>query len=175
MCTQFLKSITKGPILDFPQFDGTNPGGWIRQCEKFFQMAGTPTEYKVNLGQLHIIGKADVWLRRSGILKKKPSWDQLCAAILQRFSASSSYDLTERFTSLKQNASTVGEYTEQFEELMAEIQVENSAISESWFVRCYVNGLRSQLKYQLRPLRPVTLIDAYWLAIDLEQGAPLKK
>lgn len=35
--------------------------------------------------------------------------------------------------------------------------------------------MRSQLKYQLRPLRLVTLTDAYWLAIDLEQGAPAKK
>lgn len=58
---------------------------------------------------------------------------------------------------------------------MADVQQENSHISESWFVRCYVNGLRSQIKFQLRPLRPVTLTDAYWLAIDMEQGAPVKK
>lgn len=36
MCTQFLKSITKGPCMDFPHFDGDNLAGWIRQCEKYF-------------------------------------------------------------------------------------------------------------------------------------------
>jgi hypothetical protein len=141
MRTQFLKSITKGPRLDFPSFEGDNPGGWIRQCEKFFQMSGTPNVYKVNLAQMHVSGKADVWLRRSGILTKKPTWSQFCTEILHRFSASSSYDLTEKFNSLKQNTMTVAEYTEQFEELMADIQQENPDIAESWFVRCYVNGL----------------------------------
>ena len=33
MCTQFLKSITKGPRLDFPRFVGDNPSGWFRKCE----------------------------------------------------------------------------------------------------------------------------------------------
>jgi hypothetical protein len=46
---QFMKAITKGPRIDFPCFDGTNLGGWIRQCEKYFQMAGAPDEYKVPL------------------------------------------------------------------------------------------------------------------------------
>ena len=71
MRTEFLKSITKGPHLDFPSFDGDNPGGWIRQCDKFFQMSGTPNEYKVNLAQMQVVGKADVWLRRLGILANK--------------------------------------------------------------------------------------------------------
>jgi hypothetical protein len=33
------KSITKGPRVGFPRFDGNNPAGWIRQCEKYFQIA----------------------------------------------------------------------------------------------------------------------------------------
>lgn len=36
MRTQFLKNITKGRRMEFPKFDGDNPGGWIRQCEIFF-------------------------------------------------------------------------------------------------------------------------------------------
>lgn len=30
-------------------------------------------------------------------------------------------------------------------------------------------------EYQLRPPRPVTLTDAYWLYVHLEQGAPVRK
>jgi hypothetical protein len=41
--------------MDFPRFDGVNPVGWIRQCEKFFQMAAAPEEYKVHLAQLYFV------------------------------------------------------------------------------------------------------------------------
>ena len=58
---------------------------------------------------------------------------------------------------------------------MAAVQQENPVMTESSFVHCYVNGLIPQLKFQLRPLRAVTLTDAYWLAVDIEQGAPAKK
>jgi hypothetical protein len=64
MRTQFLKNMTKGPRLDFPKFEGGNPVVWIRQCEKCFQMSATPEDYKFSLAQLHIVGKADVWLHR---------------------------------------------------------------------------------------------------------------
>lgn len=74
MQAQFMKSVTKGPRLDFPRFSGTNPVGWIRQCNKYFQMSGAPEEYKVSLAQMYVVDEADVWLRRSGLLKKQLNW-----------------------------------------------------------------------------------------------------
>lgn len=62
---------------------------------------------------------------------------------------------------MKQSNSTVSEYTIIFKDLMADVQEENPELGESWFVRCYVNGLREGIKYQIRPLRPQTLTDAY--------------
>ncbi|KAI5021227.1 hypothetical protein ZWY2020_055072 [Hordeum vulgare] len=70
MQAQFMKSMTKGPKLDFTRFEGTDPVGWIRQCDKYFQMSAAPEEYKVSPAQLYVIGEADTWLRRSGTLKK---------------------------------------------------------------------------------------------------------
>uniref|UniRef100_A0A8R7VF59 Reverse transcriptase domain-containing protein n=1 Tax=Triticum urartu TaxID=4572 RepID=A0A8R7VF59_TRIUA len=58
---------------------------------------------------------------------------------------------------------------------MAEVQAENPIMDESWFIRCYVNGLRSHIKFQVRPLRPASLTEAYWLAVDLERALPEKK
>lgn len=77
MRNQFLKSITKGPRLDFPRFDGDNPEEWIRQCEKCFQMSATPDEFKMQMAQLYITGRADKWLRRSGLLKCMPTWGEI--------------------------------------------------------------------------------------------------
>jgi hypothetical protein len=114
MRTQFLKNITKGPRLDFPKFEGGNPVEWIRQCEKCFQMSATPDEYKFSLAQLYIVGKADVWLRRSKILQQNPAWPKFCEMLIQRFSSHSSYQLVETFNNLKQNNTTVTEYAEQF-------------------------------------------------------------
>lgn len=50
--------------------------------------------------------------------------------IINRFSNKSSYDLTEKFNSLKQHNSSVSDYTKQFEDLMAEIQEQNPEVSE---------------------------------------------
>lgn len=112
MRAQFLKSMTKGPKMEFPRFDGANPEGWIRQAEKYFQMAGAPPEYKVSLAQMYFVGKADVWLRRAGILKKQYTWAQFYEEILHRFSASSTYDLVDRFNAFKQNNLSIAEYTD---------------------------------------------------------------
>lgn len=70
MQIQFMKSITKGPKLEFPRFSGEDPVGWIRQCNKYFQMSGAPEEYKVSLAQMYVTDDADVWLRRSGFSKE---------------------------------------------------------------------------------------------------------
>ena len=35
--------------------------------------------------------------------------------------------------------------------------------------------MRATIKFLLRPLRPETLTDAYWLAVDIEQATPARK
>jgi hypothetical protein len=90
--------------------------------------------------------------------------------LIQRFSSHSSYQLVESFNNLKQNTLSVTDYADQFEELMATVTEENPELSEGWFVRCFVNGLHDNIKYQLRPLRPSSLTEAFWLAKDMEQS-----
>ena len=80
--------------------------------------------------QLYIIGEANVWLRRSGLLKKKVSWMEFCTEITKRFSAQGSYDLTEKFNSLKQFNGSVPEYTKTFEGLMEDVLEENAVLGE---------------------------------------------
>jgi hypothetical protein len=110
-------------------------------------MSATPDDYKFSLVEFYIVGKADVWLRRSKILKSNPTWPKFCEMLIQRFSSHSSYQLVETFNSLRQNNSSVSEYSDQFEELMATISEENPELPERWFVRCFVNGLRDGIKY----------------------------
>jgi hypothetical protein len=53
---------------------------------------------------------------------------------------------------------------------MASITKENAELSEGWFVHCFVNGLWDSIKYQLWPLCPSSLTEAFWLAKDMEQS-----
>jgi hypothetical protein len=82
--------------------------------------------------------------------------------------------ISERFSNTKQNAMSVSEYTELFEDLVVDVQEENPDLTANWFVKCYVNGLEG-IKFQLRPLRPTTLTEAFWQAKDMEQAHPVLK
>lgn len=51
---------------------------------------------------------------------------------------------------------------------MTMLKQDTPELTEEWFVKCFVNGLRHDIKHQLRPLHPESLTDAYWQAKDME-------
>ena len=55
---------------------------------------------------------------------------------------------------------------------MADVLEETPELGEQWFVRCFVNGLREGIKFQIRPLRPQSLTYAYCLAKEVEPNHP---
>lgn len=63
---------------------------------------------------------------------------------------------------------TVNAYIDKFEDLMTMLKQDTPELTEEWFVKCFVNGLRHDIKHQLRPLHPESLTDAYWQAKDME-------
>lgn len=71
---EFLRSITKGPRLEFLVFEGDNPLGWIRQCDKYFELAKVPEENRSDLAVSYMIGRVDklaarIWIAsQSGYL-----------------------------------------------------------------------------------------------------------
>jgi hypothetical protein len=158
--TQFYRSIAKPPKLDFPKFDGTNPMEWLRTTEKYFAMVYVPEEAKFDYAQMYLTGQADVWLRNSGVLEENLSWQEFCTVIIQRFSDDSSYEVVENFNSIKQGTMTVAQYTDKFEQKMSSYRKENPGVSDSYYIKCYNNGLREDIKHYLKPLKPLTLYDA---------------
>jgi hypothetical protein len=54
--------------MDFPRFDGNNPQEWLRTTKKYFTMVHVPEEAKFDYAQMYITGRADTWLRNSGVL-----------------------------------------------------------------------------------------------------------
>ena len=75
----------------------------------------------------------------------------------------------DNFHSLKQNYSQISSYIDKFEEIMAVVKKEHPFLEEQYYVVSFVNGLKDEIKCNLRPLRPLNLTDAYWLAKDFEK------
>ena len=53
------QAILKSPKLNFPEFDGTDPDGWIAKAEKYFELAKTPDEQKVSIAEVYLTGRAN--------------------------------------------------------------------------------------------------------------------
>jgi len=60
------RAVAKGPKLSFPEFDGSDPDGWIRKAEKYYELVGVPNEDRVKIVVLYISGKAEYWWRGTG-------------------------------------------------------------------------------------------------------------
>ncbi|KAE8658688.1 Phosphoglycerate mutase-like protein 2 [Hibiscus syriacus] len=55
-------SILPRPKLELQMFDGSNPRGWIRKCQKYFNLLGVPEEQKLEVATMYLMGKAETWL-----------------------------------------------------------------------------------------------------------------
>lgn len=50
------------PKIDFPRFEGKDPGGWISKCEKFFRLnPSLDNRQRVVYAALHLDREADTW------------------------------------------------------------------------------------------------------------------
>ena len=96
-----MKNISKGPKIDFPYFNGDNPLGWIRQVNKYFQLAQVPEECKIDLALTYFIGRADNWIRSAQLENCAIPWKEFCRLLCDRFTDSSIYEILEKFHSVK--------------------------------------------------------------------------
>jgi hypothetical protein len=161
------------PKLDFPSFSGDEPVNWLRLCEKYFALAGVPTETWVPLATLHCHGMAQTWWRSLRTPTNFMHWGQFCNMVFYRFSSHSSHSSLEHFHHLKQSSS-VTDYIQKFE-LMALMQMEHPGLTKQYFISSFIAGLKDGIKHYLVPHNPQTLSDTYWEAKELEKGILVKK
>jgi hypothetical protein len=76
----------------------------------------------------------------------------------------------EEFNSVKQGYTSVSEYTDKFEDKMANYRKENPDVKEPYYIKCYINGLRGEIKHYMKPLKPANLYEAVVYAKDMEKG-----
>jgi hypothetical protein len=153
--------------LEFLKFDGENPMGWIRQAEKYFTLAETPEHKKVKFAEVFLVGKADHWLRSTGINTNALSWHEFSALITSRFAAETSLESINTFRHIEQS-SNLNTYIDNFEEIMSKLKVQSLALPDEYFVSCFISGWKDHIKIPLTCHNPATLVQAYALARNYE-------
>lgn len=152
-------------------FEGDNPLRWIRQHAKYFELAKVPEENRCDLATSYMTGRAGNWLRGSGLLANPIPWSLLKLRLCDRFAIHIIYDIIEEFHAVQQHRSTVAQYIDKFEELVAIMRSENPMLKEDYFVKYFVKGLREDIKHFVKPHRLKSLCEVYWMSKDLEKGA----
>ncbi|XP_070017004.1 uncharacterized protein [Nicotiana sylvestris] len=163
---------TRYSRVEFSRFGGDDLRGWVYRCEQFFDVDGTPEDMKVKLASIHMEGRALQWhqtLLKSRLGREFPNWNDYVRALHLRFGHTLYADPMSELVGLKQNGS-VQEFLDKFDELLNQVE-----LTEEYSISCFLNGLKPEVKVQVRMLAPRTLMRAYSLAKLAEQSVKLQR
>ncbi|GJS57063.1 retrotransposon gag domain, retroviral aspartyl protease [Tanacetum coccineum] len=148
--------------IDFPNFSGGDPRGWLLKAEKYFRYYQIPDEEKVEIASMHLEGDAlDLysWLSNGQFI----FWEELVQAFTKNFGPAEFQNPDEFLCSIKQTGS-VQEYRQEF--------AKRSSRVSNWPDHCllgvFLNGLKDELKSDVRIHKPHTVYSAMSLALEFE-------
>ncbi|KAJ9554275.1 hypothetical protein OSB04_018320 [Centaurea solstitialis] len=150
--------------VKLPEFSGFDPRGWITKAELFFEIHGTPPELRICLAQLSMTGVAQHWFSVVKGIYDPLNWDQLKRELLQRFSGLEIQNPYEQLSTIQQ-VSSIYDYIDDFEYLLSLVP----RLPESQALGYFLAGLRPEVKRWVRLHRPLTRLDAMYLAKDVEE------
>ncbi|XP_027351120.1 uncharacterized protein LOC113862211 [Abrus precatorius] len=150
---------------DPPQFTGVDGLDaaelWIREIEKIFLTMGCTEERKVLYATYMLTGDAEMWWHGAcAMLEARGeviTWAVFRSSFLGKFFPSHVRAAKEReFLNLVQENSSIYEYAIQFEQLY---RFYSHPTSEEWRCQRFSNGLRTDIKRILIPLRITKFTD----------------
>ncbi|PWA77496.1 retrotransposon gag domain, Retroviral aspartyl protease [Artemisia annua] len=148
--------------IDFPIFSSGDPRGWLLKAEKYFRYYQIPDEEKVEIASMHLEGDAlDLysWLSNGQFI----FWEELVQAFTKNFGPAEFQNPDEFLCSIKQTGS-VQEYRQEF--------AKRSSRVSNWPDHCllgvFLNGLKDELKADVRIHKPRTVYSAMSLALEFE-------
>ncbi|XP_073300538.1 uncharacterized protein [Primulina huaijiensis] len=145
--------------IDFPRFDGTEPLDWIYKAERYFEFYQVPPYQRLLLASIHMDGPALPWFQWQHKTHQFESWEGFIRILETTFGPSEYEDHQETLAKLTQT-STVAEYRQRFDALANRI----SGVSASFLTSCFISGLRSDLRHEVKAFRPTSLTQAIGLA-----------
>ncbi|XP_076885873.1 uncharacterized protein LOC143535533 [Bidens hawaiensis] len=149
--------------MDFPKFSDGDPCGWILKAEKYFWYYDIPDMEKFDIASMHLEGDAlDFY---SWLSAKQPIsiWEELVQALTKHFGPAEFKNPNEYLCAIRQTG-TVQEYQQEF--------AKRSYRVLDWPEHCllgvFLNGLKEELKADVRIHKPRTIYNALSLALEFE-------
>ncbi|PIN13770.1 DNA-directed DNA polymerase [Handroanthus impetiginosus] len=156
------------PKVEFSFFDGTDARGWVRKSNWYFQVVSTfLEEQKVPLASVHFQGKAEVWFQNFMERRNLPLWEELVIAVMERFDDMVPELIYGKFNKLQQEGS-VAEYYDKVDDLRVQMLMFDKDLKESYFTRCFVSGLKKEIKGYVMAAKPQNFQQAVSLAKNFE-------
>lgn len=154
--------------LDLPLFDGKNPDGWILRAERFFHFYRLTAEDQLEAAVVALDGDALLWYQWEHRRHPLLTWDALKKLILRRFRTTATGTLHEQWLAHQQTG-TVADYRRRFIELLAPIE----GVHEEIATGQYINGLKEDIRVEVRILDPITLDQAMELSMRIDEKLKL--
>ena len=149
--------------VEFPKFDGGDPRGWILKAEKYFRYYQTPEESKVDVAAMYLEGDAldlFAWVNSERTLLY---WEELVKILQEQYGPAEFQNPDEYLGAVKQTG-TVQEYRLEFAKRAARVK--------NWPEHCllgiFLNGLKEELKADVRIHKPRSVYKAVSLALEYE-------
>ncbi|KAM1377858.1 hypothetical protein FF1_039310 [Malus domestica] len=152
------------PCIDFPRFTpGEDPLAWIYKSEQFFTYYSIPELQNVLTVSFHLEGETLQWFRWHDCLRTTPRWGDFTHAFCKEFGPSEFEDSAEALFKLKQSG-TLKDYITEFRRLANRTHDLGPILLKS----CFLGGLKRELKYDVKLLRPSDVHDAISIALQLD-------
>ncbi|KAD4585120.1 hypothetical protein E3N88_22721 [Mikania micrantha] len=149
--------------IDFPVFTGGDPRGWLLKAEKYFRYYQIPDEEKVEIASMYLEGDAlDLY---SWLSNDQPItfWEELVQAFTKNFGPAEYQNPDEFLCGIKQMG-TVQEYRQEFAKRSSRV----SNWSDHCLLGVFLNGLKDELKSDVRIHKPRTVSNAMSLALECD-------
>ncbi|KAJ0501159.1 putative retrotransposon gag domain, aspartic peptidase domain superfamily [Helianthus annuus] len=149
--------------IDFPTFSGGDPRGWVVKAEKYFRFYDTSDDDKVDVAAMHLEGDALDLYSWVSAEQEITYWEELVSTLQKHFGPPEFQNPDEYLCSIKQTGS-VKEYRQEF--------ARRSSRVSQWPDHCllgvFLNGLKGELKSDVRILKPRSVYKAVSLALEYE-------
>lgn len=150
--------------LDMPLFDGTDPDGWILRVDRYFNFYKLSEEERLEAVVVALEGDALRWYQWEHKRHPIRRWADLKGFILRQFRSAAGGSLYEQWLATTQTT-TVAEYRRKFIETAAPLE----RISEEILLGQFLNGLKEDIRAEVRLLSPLSLEQAMEMALRVEE------
>lgn len=152
------------PRVDFPYFtEGDDPLAWIYKVNQFFAFYHKSENQKVFTASFHLKGEPLQWFQWMDCTRSTPHWEDFTRAFCREFGPSEFDDSAESLFKLRQTC-ILREYISEFRRLANHTSDLGPILLKSFFL----GGLKCELKYDVKLLKPANVHEAIAIATQLD-------